>query len=58
MQREKQLKKVNKETKEKLTILRQEFKMLGKRPISEELIEETEVEEAVAWEVKRRRKNL
>ena len=43
MQREKQLKKVNKETKDKLTILRQEFKMLGKRPISEELIEGTEV---------------
>ena len=32
--------------------------MLGKRTISEELIEETEVEEAVAREVKRRRKNL
>lgn len=55
LEREKQLKKVNKATKDQLTILRQEFRMLGKRPISDELTEDTEVEEAVAREVKRRR---
>ena len=41
--------------KDKLTILQQEFKTLGKRPISVELIEDSNVKEVVTREVKRRR---
>ena len=46
--RQKLAQKELKEIKDKMKILRQEFRLLGKRPITDELTADTEVEEAVA----------